>query len=134
MSGYITFQMNERELACHLDEVREVIRAVGIEDLPGTRAPVSGLIELRGDPLPIVDLRAAPYPGQAGDVLVLNPAVGGSYGVAVDRVLAVVADEDLSPDETERPAGLPDYVQQVLRRTDRSPVLLVGLRELAGLS
>jgi len=134
VSGYITFQMNERELACQLAEVREVIRAVGIEDLPGTRAPVSGLIELRGDPLPIVDLRAAPYPGEAGDVLVLNPGDGGSYGVAVDRVLAVVADEELSPDDIERPAGLPDYVQQVMRRADRSPVLLVGLRELAGLS
>ena len=78
MSGYITFQMNERELACQLEEVREVIRAVGIEDLPGTRAPVSGLIELRGDPLPIVDLRAAPYPGEAGDVLVLNPGTAAA--------------------------------------------------------
>jgi chemotaxis signal transduction protein len=134
VSGYITFSMNGRDLACPLDEVREVVRATGIEPLPGTRAPVSGMIELRNDPLPVVDLRSDAYPGEEGDVLVLNPTAGGSYGVAVDRVLAVVSDDDLVVDEAEAPAGLPAYVTQVLRRPkDRSPVMLVALRVLAGL-
>lgn len=128
------FHMNGRDLACRLDEVREVVRAVGIDALPGTRAPVSGVLELRGDPLPVVDLRSDAYPGETGDVLVLNPGQGGSYGVAVDQVLAVVSDDELAPDDADRPAGLPTYVLEVLRRpTDRSPVLLVALRVLAGL-
>ncbi|HVQ88140.1 MAG TPA: chemotaxis protein CheW, partial [Actinomycetes bacterium] len=71
MSGYITFHMNGRDLACQLDEVREVVRAVGIDSLPGTRAPVSGMLELRNDPLPVIDLRSDAYPGEQGDVLVL---------------------------------------------------------------
>jgi chemotaxis signal transduction protein len=134
VSGYITFTMNERELACRLDEVREVVRAVGIDALPGTRAPVSGVLELRGDPLPLIDLRSTAYPGETGDVLVLNPGVGGSYGVAVDQVLAVVSADELVPDDNERPAGLPPYVLEVLRDPqDRSPVMLVNLRILAGL-
>ena len=134
MSGYITFHMNGRDLACLLDDVREVVRAVGIDPLPGTRAPVSGMLELRNDPLPVIDLRSDAYPGEAGDVLVLNPGPGGSYGVAVDRVLAVVSDDELVRDEGEAPAGLPPYVIQVLRRPqDRSPVLLVAVRVLAGL-
>jgi chemotaxis signal transduction protein len=134
VSGYITFSMNGRDLACSLDDVREVVRATGIEPLPGTRAPVSGMIELRNDPLPVVDLRSDAYPGEEGDVLVLNPTSGGSYGVAVDRVLAVVSDDDLVVDEAETPAGLPPYVTRVLRRPqDRSPVMLVALRVLAGL-
>ncbi|MFZ0322590.1 MAG: chemotaxis protein CheW [Actinomycetes bacterium] len=134
MSGYITFTMNERELACRLDEVREVVRAVGIDALPGTRAPVSGVLELRGDPLPVIDLRSTAYPGETGDVLVLNSGVGGSYGVAVDQVLAVLSGDELLPDDNERPAGLPPYVLEVLRDPqDRSPVMLVNLRVLAGL-
>ena len=134
VSGYITFRMNGRDLACELDDVREVVRATGIEPLPGTRAPVSGMIELRNDPLPVVDLRSDAYPGEEGDVLVLNPVAGGSYGVAVDRVLAVVSDDDLVAEENEPPAGLPNYVTQVLRRPqDRAPVMLVALRVLAGL-
>jgi purine-binding chemotaxis protein CheW len=134
VSGFITFTMNERELACRLDEVREVVRAVGIDALPGTRAPVSGVLELRGDPLPVVDLRSNAYPGETGDVLVLNPGVGGSYCVAVDQVLAVLSDDELVPDPGERPAGLPPYVIEVLRDPkDQSPVLLVNVRVLAGL-
>ena len=134
MSGYITFRMNGRDLACPLEEVREVVRATGIEPLAGTRAPVSGMIELRNDPLPVVDLRSDAYPGEEGDVLVLNPTSGGTYGVAVDRVLAVVSEDDLVSDEGDAPAGLPTYVTGVLRRPeDRAPVMLVELRELAGL-
>jgi len=134
VSGYITFHMNGRDLACELDEVREVVRAVGIDPLPGTRAPVSGMLELRHDPLPVIDLRSDAYPGEQGDVLVLEPGTGGSYGVAVDRVLAVVSDDELAADDTDKPAGLPPYVTRVLRRPgDRSPVMLVNLRVLAGL-
>ena len=134
VSGYITFHMNGRDLACHLDEVREVVRAVGIDALPGTRAPVSGMLELRNDPLPVIDLRSDAYPGEQGDVLVLNPGPEGSYGVAVDRVLAVVSEDELVPDDEIKTAGLPPYVLSVLRRPkDRSPVMLVGLRALAGL-
>lgn len=134
MSGYITFRMNGRDLACSLDEVREVVRAVGIEPLPGTRAPVSGMIELRNDPLPVVDLRSDAYPGEDGDVLVLNPSEGGMYGIAVDRVLAVVSGDELVADQAETPAGLPPYVTRVLRRQeDRAPVMLVAMRLLAGL-
>jgi chemotaxis signal transduction protein len=134
VSGYITFHMNGRDLACRLDEVREVVRAVGIDPLPGTRAPVSGVLELRNDPLPVVDLRSDAYPGEAGDVLVLNPGPDGSYGVAVDRVLAVVSEDALVSEDAERPGGLPSYVVEVLRRPDdRAPVMLVALRVLAGL-
>ena len=134
MSGYITFRMNGRDLACPLAEVREVVRATGLEPLPGTRAPVSGMIELRNDPLPVVDLRSDAYPGEEGDVLVLNPTADGMYGVAVDRVLAVVSGDDLVEEETQSPAGLPPYVMQVLRRpSDQAPVMLVALRVLAGL-
>lgn len=134
MSGYITFSMNGRDLACDLGEVREVVRATGIEPLPGTRAPVSGMIKLRNDLLSVVDLRSDAYPGEEGDVLVLNPTEAGSYGVAVDRVVAVVSDDDLVAEEGEPPVGLPPYVTQVLRRpADQAPVMLVALRVLAGL-
>ena len=92
------------------------------------------MLELRNDPLPVIDLRSDAYPGEQGDVLVLNPGPGGSYGVAVDRVVAVVSQDELVEDDGEKPAGLPPYVVSVLRRPkDRAPVLFVALRVLAGL-
>jgi chemotaxis signal transduction protein len=135
VSGYLTFVMDGRDLAAPLDQVREIIRAAGVRPLTGVRAPVTGLVELRGDPLPVVDLRLDVDGGAAGDVVVLLPGPEGPVGVAVDRVVAVVEEGGLVADAAPRPVGLPAYVVDVVRTADpqRRPVLLVDLRLLAGL-
>ncbi len=134
MSGYLTFLMGGRELAAPLGQVREIVRAVGVEPLAGVRAPITGLLELRGDPLPVVDLRGETDPGVHGDVVVLVSDEEGPLGVAVDRVVAVVGATDLVPDDGPRPYGLPPYVTAVVRTGDeaRRAVFLVDLRVLAG--
>ncbi len=135
MSGFITFRIGARELAAPLDQVREVVRAVGVESLAGVRAPVTGLLELRGDPLPVVDLRSLPEEGDLGDILVLIGDADGPLGLAVDRVDEVVPADALVPDPAPRPLGLPAYVQEVIRSADDGrPVFLVNLRILAGVS
>jgi chemotaxis signal transduction protein len=133
MIGYITFRLASRELACRLDEVREIVRLSGLEVLPGMTPPISGLLELRGNPLPVIDLRVGDAAAR-GDVLVLAEGVE-AVGVVVDQVTAVHDEDDLVASEEEMPAGLPYYVVEVLRRTSGggpgSPVLLVDLRRLA---
>lgn len=130
MIGYVTFLLADRELACRLDEVREVVRLSVLDVLPGMVAPITGLLELRGDPLPVVDLRTAAAVDQRGDVLVLATGVE-AVGVIVDRVTAVCDADDLVSHHEARPAGLPHYVVEVLRRPGRAgPVLLVDLRLL----
>jgi purine-binding chemotaxis protein CheW len=134
VSGWVTFEMAGREMAGSLDEVREVVRATGIEELSGTRAPVTGLLELRGTPVPVVDLRTAADPDGRGDVLVLTTAEG-LLGLAVDKVLAVVGQDDLLPlpPGAPRSVGLPPYVLEVRHDPSGRPVLVVSLRALAGL-
>jgi chemotaxis signal transduction protein len=134
VSGYITFRMGTRELAAPLEQVREVIRAVGVEPLVGVRAPVTGLVQLRGDPLPVVDLRSLPEEGDEGDVLVLIADDDGPVGLAVDKVIEVTPEESLVEDDAPRPLGLPSYVLGVRRATDGRPVFLVHLRALAGVA
>jgi hypothetical protein len=54
--------------------------------------------------------------------------------VAVDKVLAVLGDGELAPDDAETPGGLPGYVIEVLREPEtHAPVMLVDLHVLAGL-
>lgn len=134
MSGYVTFHMGGRELAGRLGEVREVVRATGIEELSGARAPVTGLLVLRGSPVPVVDLRAAADPGGSGDVLVLTSA-DGPLGLAVDKVLAVLGPDDLEPLPPDEPCStaLPAYVLEVRRNAAGAPVFVVSLTALAGL-
>jgi purine-binding chemotaxis protein CheW len=131
MIGYITFRLGDRQFACRLDEVREVVRLDGLDVLPGMTPPISGLLELRGNPLPVVDLRVSV--GTRGDVLVMASGVD-AMGAIVDQVNAV-HDEDELVSSGERPSGLPDYVIDVLRHAGVStgrggPVLLVHLQAL----
>lgn len=135
MSGYVTFLMGGRELAGRLADVREVVRAIGVEPLPGARAPVTGLLTLRGNPVPIVDLRGSADPGDTGDVLVLGTDDASVLGLAVDRVLAVLPVEQLTALDGDRPwpAALPSYVLEVRRNPAGRAVLVVALRALAGL-
>jgi purine-binding chemotaxis protein CheW len=144
MIGYVTFLLGDRELACRLDEVREVVRLAVLDVLPGMVAPITGLLELRGNPLPVVDLRTiragageTSPDGQAarrGDVLVLATGVE-AVGVIVDRVTAVRDADELVSHGEARPAGLPNYVVDVLRRPGfPGPVLLVDLRLLLAVS
>jgi purine-binding chemotaxis protein CheW len=134
MSGYVTFVMGGREMAGRLVEVREVVRAVGVEPLVGARAPVTGLLTLRGFPLPLVDLRSGADDGDVGDVLVLVPDDAGALGLAVDQVLAVLGADELAPIEGEQAlsGALPAYVLEVRRNKAGNPVFVVSLRALAG--
>jgi chemotaxis signal transduction protein len=134
VSGYVTFEVGGQEMAGRLLDVREVVRAAGVAPLVGSRAPVTGLLTLRGNPVPLVDLRTAAEPGDTGDVLVLEAGDDGVLGLAVDRVVAVVGDDDLRPvDEPVHPAALPSYVLEVRRDGSDRPVFVVDLRALAGL-
>jgi purine-binding chemotaxis protein CheW len=154
MIGYITFRLGGRNLACRLDEVREIVRLDRLDVLPGMTPPITGLLELRGNPLPVVDLRLGRAegtrgsaegtrgsaegtrgsdPGTRGDVLVMASGID-AIGAIVDQVIAV-HDEDELVSSGERPSGLPDYVIDVLRHDGVStgrggPVLLVDLQAL----
>ena len=93
------------------------------------------MLELRGDPLPVVDLRSLPDDDDLGDVLVLVGDEDGPLGLAVDQVVEVTGQETLVADDAPRPLGLPSYVLEVLRAADDGrPVFLVHLRALAGVA
>jgi len=127
VTGYVMFRLGERRFVTALDEVREIVRLDGLEQLPGTEPPLAGVIVLRGAPLPVLDARAAGDPAESGDVLVMD-VDGDAAGVAVDQVLAVLGGDELGVGEAPAKA-LPAYVVGV--RTDASgPVLLVDLQRL----
>jgi purine-binding chemotaxis protein CheW len=132
MIGFVTFRLGDRQFACRLDEVREVVRIEGLDVLPGMTPPITGLLELRGNPLPVVDLRLGDIDTR-GDVLVMASGID-AVGAIVDQVNAV-HDEDELVSSGERPSGLPAYVIDVLRHAGVStgragPVLLVDLQAL----
>lgn len=134
MKGYVTFRIGDREFATALDEVREIVRLSGLTALPGMAERMAGVVELRGVPLPVMDLRAAGAGAERGDVVVLADETGTAIGVAVDAVVAVRPVEQLVR-TGEATVGLPSYVVEVLRdTTGGGPVLRVDLRRMLELA
>jgi chemotaxis signal transduction protein len=122
--GYVTFRLDQRTFAFRLDQVREIVRLDGLERLPGTRPPMAGMILVRGNPLPVLDVRGADA-GDTGDVLVMD-VDGHQVGVAVDEVIAVLSADDLPASTEPLSRSLPPHVVAV-HRFDGEPVLLVDL-------
>lgn len=127
-SGYVTFRLGEREFAAPLTDVREVLRLSDLQELPGMEPPLAGVIQVRGNPLPVLDVRSGDR--LSGDVLVVIRA-GEPCGIAVDAVTAVRGAHELHQAGGTGIGGLPGYVVEVLR-DEKGPVLLVDLERLVG--
>jgi purine-binding chemotaxis protein CheW len=135
VDGYVTFALSGQVYATPLAAVREIVRLTGLEALPAMAPPLAGVLDLRGAPLPVHDIRAAGPDGtRTGAVLVLEPVAGAAaVGFAVDSVRAVVPVEALTPARGEVATDLlPGYVVDVRRDGDRQ-VLVVDLRRMSAL-
>ena len=134
--GYVTFRLGERTYAAALPSIREIVRLEGLEQLPGMAAPLVGVIELRGFPLPVIDGRTEPDDGtrRRGDVLVLEAtAAADAVGVVVDRVVSVLDEGELRKNSVAAPLGsLPAYVIDVLHGVN-GQIFLVDLRQIYAL-
>lgn len=53
----VVFRMENEEFACNINDVREVLKMVRITPLPRSLEFVEGVINLRGDVIPVIDLR-----------------------------------------------------------------------------
>jgi purine-binding chemotaxis protein CheW len=135
--GYVTFRLGERVYAAALPTIREIVRLEGLEELPGMAAPLVGVLELRGLPLPIIDGRPAPADGtrRRGDILVLERTSSyDAVGVVVDRVVSVLDATELRKPTTRAPlSSLPPYVLDVLQGGN-GQVFLVDLRQIYALA
>lgn len=53
----VIFFLEREEFACCITDVREVLKMVRVTPLPHSREFVEGVINLRGDIIPVIDLR-----------------------------------------------------------------------------
>lgn len=126
----VTFRLGQHVYAVPLPLVREIVRLRGLTRLPSMTPPLAGVIDLRGQALPVLDVRDGAAAGSPGDVLVLEPAGDeGAVGVAVDRVLEV-GPQGLQVAPGARHA-LPAYVVNVLLG-ESGQIFLVDPRAMCG--
>jgi len=104
LNQLISFEVGEEEYGLEILRVKEVIRIRQITRLPGTPPFVRGIINLRGDVIPIIDLRSKlglaeqEYTGSTRVIVVAME--GRLLGMVVDAVSQVVR---LPADQVEPP-------------------------------
>lgn len=100
--------IDDRRLGLPLEQVREVLPAVHASPLPHAPAVVHGLVNLRGQPLPVLGLRVRlglpSRPLHPEDHVVVCRVGNRDVGVWVDRA------EDILPVDPVRTAPVPETV------------------------
>ena len=89
----LAVSLGEQRVAFLLADVDEVLPAVEVAPLPHAPAVVRGLINLRGEPLPIIDLRSRlgllRAPAHPDNHVLVCQVAGRALGVWVDRAEGV---------------------------------------------
>ena len=118
------FRIGDSAFAFDIMKVREVLNPVRVTAVPGAPQFVEGLLELRGEYLPVVDLRLRLGGGQEGDSkIVIAEARGRRVGFVVDQVFDVfrVLESEIRPlDELAQSAAFSGVL-----RTEAGPVMIL---------
>jgi purine-binding chemotaxis protein CheW len=130
---YLGFYLGAEVYGLPLDQLREVARVSHLRRVPGAPAGVAGLVNLRGEILCALDVRAIlGLPAQAStdnSFLVALRGFGDPLGLIVDSIADIYA---VSPGEIEAPpATWPAERAACFVGTARVPVGLMGLLDLA---
>lgn len=136
---FLAFELASERYAVPVAAVREILRVPAVTEVPRARSNVVGVINVRGEMLPLYDVRvalglaeAAPVVWGSGDlpraarvVLVRDPE--GDAGILVDRVLGTVK---LSRSRLEAPPTPgPERAIAGLARQDGALYILLDVGE-----
>lgn len=96
----LTFSLDAQTFALWLGDTIGVIRAVAIAPLAGTPPVVEGIINVRGEIVPVFGVRARfglpPVPVRGSDQFLLARTSSRMVALRIDRALAIV---DVGPDD-----------------------------------
>jgi purine-binding chemotaxis protein CheW len=127
----LLFLLEGHRYALPMEDVRELVRAVRLTPLPRAPSVVEGLLNLRGELLPVLDMRRRfrlpARPLSSADHLVVARAGPRSVALRVDRAEGLLALEAGQLDASPRELPGVGYVAGALKLPD-GLVLLHDLR------
>jgi purine-binding chemotaxis protein CheW len=141
---YLTFRLDNEEYGLEILKVREIIGMMDITAVPRTPEFVRGVINLRGNVIPVIDLRLRfmmPPAEQTDETCIIVVDVEGvEMGIVVDRVSEVldIADEEIQEAPSFGVAVDTDFILGIGKVAARVAILLnisevLTTEDLAGL-
>jgi len=126
----VVFRMGEESYGIDIFRVHEIIRMREITPIPRTDSHIRGLVNLRGNTIPVVDLSTRLNLPAAEETdstrIIVVESENGNIGIIVDAVTEVIT---LSNDQIEATPALvtdiaTDFVYAVARREENLVTLL----------
>ncbi len=130
----VTFHLGEELYGVNIMDVKEIVRLQNVRVIPNAPYYVEGIINLRGEIIPIIDLhkrfkiQSNSRPEQIerdGGFIILN-IDNSKIGILIDkveRVVSVKADEVKDPPQMLSSIGN-EYIEGVIREKERYLIML----------
>jgi purine-binding chemotaxis protein CheW len=126
---HVVFTLQGQWLSLPAEEVVEIIRIRPITPVPGTAPIIAGIINLRGNIIPVIHLSVlcALEMSELGSKsrIVIVTSMGDRIGIIVDDVSMVVAVQE---DQVEEMPNMPGFLQkEYFRGFIKSDGVIIGI-------
>ena len=126
----VVFMLGEEELAFEIQSVREIIRVPRITKVPNASEFVEGVINLRGQIKPVINLRRmlglpVAEVSSEGKIIIIE-SHEQTFGVIVDRVVGVLSVETAEITDPSKLLGgdRTDFISGIGRLGERLVIML----------
>ncbi len=126
----VVFIMENEEFACSINNVREVLKMIRVTPLPRSLDFVEGVINMRGEVIPVIDLRrrfGLPEAERTADSRIIIVEVENlMVGLIVDSVSEVTSlpDHQIQEAPSQVAGGKTDLITGVGKVDDRMLIIL----------
>lgn len=127
---YVLFTVDDREYAIHVSYIAEIVSITEITPMPDYPDYARGVIDLRGDTIPIIDFRAILKNGvteiNKNNYCVITDYNEHKYGILVDSVTDIVyfGENGVSNAPKASESYVSNFVMGVARNNDRIVMVL----------
>lgn len=98
---YVQFRIDEDCFAIHISDIHEIIKPQEISKIPDTKPHIKGVINLRGQIIPVISLRIlfglTDEPFTKSSRIIVTQDNNEKIGLIVDRVDKVTIFDDIQP-------------------------------------
>ncbi len=127
---YLTFVIDDEDYGIEIANIKEIISICAITQVPKTPSYLEGIINLRGDIIPVIDVRKRflKQPKEYDDLTCIVVIEYGQYslGLIVDSVKEVmyIDDENVLPPPSAKLNYANEFIRNVGRAADGMKLLL----------